>query len=335
MGKNNERGAGLFADYAAHINSEKFLFTPGPASLSSQNLEGLGPCFGRGDEEYQALEDRVLQFLKEMTGHSQIIRLQGSASLGLEIVALNFLYGRVAIVGTGYYSTRLKELTQQAKTWLQKITDIIIVPWEELSEATVYADWVWACPTETSLGLKINIRDISSFARRSKAALALDATASVGLESGHEEAEVVVYSSCKGLFGLTGAAFVAYNNNPANEVHSFYLAVESHKQKKMTGPYHSIQSLQHVLPIHADLRAAVVTNKERFTSQMAPYLMWPGENQPLLCTSVSVRLGSTSGRGVLYQPRSTSRGSVISHLGEVHLGQAASGTILNDLAVLD
>ena len=34
----------------------------------------------------------------------------------------------------------------------------------------------------------------------------LDATASIGLESGHEQAEILAYSSCKGLFGLTGAA---------------------------------------------------------------------------------------------------------------------------------
>ena len=37
----------------------------------------------------------------------------------------------------------------------------------------------------------------------------LDATASIGLEANHELSDVMAYSSCKGLFGLTGASFVS------------------------------------------------------------------------------------------------------------------------------
>ena len=33
----------------------------------------------------------------------------------------------------------------------------------------------------------------------------LDATGSIGLERYHELADVISFSSCKGLFGLTGA----------------------------------------------------------------------------------------------------------------------------------
>ena len=49
----------------------------------------------------------------------------------------------------------------------------------------------------------------------------LDATASIGLETNHNYADVIGYSSCKGLFGLTGAAFIAYNEPPQNEINSF------------------------------------------------------------------------------------------------------------------
>ena len=31
--------------------NKKVLFTPGPASLSKENIMGLEPCFGRGDGE--------------------------------------------------------------------------------------------------------------------------------------------------------------------------------------------------------------------------------------------------------------------------------------------
>ena len=51
----------------------------------------------------------------------------------------------------------------------------------------------------------------------------LDATASIGLEKDHELADVLSFSSCKGLFGLTGACFICFNVNIFNDVKSFYL----------------------------------------------------------------------------------------------------------------
>ena len=75
----------------------------------------------------------------------------------------------------------------------------------------------------------------------------LDATASIGLEIGHELSDAMAYSSCKGLFGLTGASFISFNEMPSNEIDSFYLNLASHLDRKMTGPYHSICSLYYVL----------------------------------------------------------------------------------------
>ena len=40
----------------------------------------------------------------------------------------------------------------------------------------------------------------------------LDATASIGLEKKHELADVIFFSSCKGLLGPTGLGFIAYKN---------------------------------------------------------------------------------------------------------------------------
>jgi galactokinase len=37
--------------------------------------------------------------------------------------------------------------------------------------------------------------------------LYVDATGSIGLEDNHQLADVMAFSSCKGLFGLTGAGF--------------------------------------------------------------------------------------------------------------------------------
>ena len=92
----------------------------------------------------------------------------------------------------------------------------------------------------------------------------LDATASIGLENDHNLADVIGFSSCKGLFGLTGAAFIAYNGKPNNEVNSFYLDLNSHINKLMTGPYHAICSLYDVLNNHQIHRESVLINKNKF-----------------------------------------------------------------------
>ena len=78
----------------------------------------------------------------------------------------------------------------------------------------------------------------------------LDATASIGLEPNHDLADVIGYSSCKGLFGLTGASFVSYKSKPKNKVKSFYMDINTHINKKITGPYLSIGSLYYVMKIY-------------------------------------------------------------------------------------
>lgn len=320
-------------DFVAERNRAKILFTAGPASLLPENLQGLRPCFGRGDEDYAAVEERVLTALGGMTGHRRVARLQGSASLALEIMALNFLYGKVLVVDTGYYSDRLKWLAESAQRRQGAITEVRSTGWEDLEHVSGPFDWVVACSVETSRGLRLPIALLADTAKRSGARLMLDATASIGLESGHEQADVIGYSSCKGLFGLTGGAFVAFNEAPDQEVDSFYLSLETHLERKMTGPYHAIASLVEVLPHHDDFRAAVEINKARCSKEMADWLIYPEAQQPLLCTYVDRQVSATDPRAILYTPRSKLDGSVICHLGEVHLGREAKGEILDYLEV--
>src|SRR5215831_3732846 len=86
------------------IKNRKAILTPGPGSLLPENLLGIVPCFGRGDPEYQVIESRVLASLRKMTGHDRIARMQGSASLALEIATRNFVVGRTLLTDTGYYA---------------------------------------------------------------------------------------------------------------------------------------------------------------------------------------------------------------------------------------
>ena len=83
------------------------------------------------------------------------------------------------------------------------------------------------------------------------------------MEKDHGFADVLGYSSCKGLFGLTGAAFVAFNSLPNNKINQFNLNIYNHLEK-MTGPYHAICSLNDVLKNYDDFKYAVTTNKKIF-----------------------------------------------------------------------
>lgn len=326
-------GLVTLAEFVQRRNQEKLLFTAGPAALVTENLSGLRSCFGRDDNDYVAVERRVINALQKMSGHANLVRMQGSASLGLEIMSLNFLFGRVLVVESGYYSQRLSSLAQSAQRQFKQVQEVLSCEWSQLENIQGKFDWVFACYTETSCALKLPIDILRKTADRLGAQLMLDATASIGLEPRHELADAIAYSSCKGLFGLTGAAFIAFHNKPTVAVDSFYLNIENHVEKRMTGPYHAIASLDEVLNKHEEFLASVVKNKNVFTKKMAAYLTRPHEQQPLLCTHVNCKIKTQDKRAVLYKPRTDFGGSVVCHLGEAHLGRAARGHILSALEI--
>ena len=319
------------SEYINFRNNQKHLFTAGPASLTDKNLKGLRPCFGRGDKDYEDIENFVLNKLRDLSGHEKIIRFQGSASLALEIITLNFLYGDILIISTGYYSDRLIKLVNSAKKSLKKIKKIDIVEYKELDKISGRYNWIVSCYTETSRGLKISLKTLKSKASQLKSKIMLDATASIGLESDHFLADVIGYSSCKGLFGLTGAAFIAYNKDPINEVDSFYLNFENHLEKRMTGPYHAICSLFEILKDYEKYKNTVIENKKKFLIKFKKYINIPIENQPLLCTFTTCRVLAETDKAILYSPRDLKNGSIVCHLGEVHLGELAKGELINIL----
>jgi aspartate aminotransferase-like enzyme len=267
-------------------NNKIKLFTPGPSSLVYENLHSLEPCFGRGDLQYDKIEKEVLKNILKISGHKHIARLQGAASLALEIMILNYIQGKVLIIQTGVYS----------KKKYNKIKNIDYINHKNLNDIYKSYDWIMACPVETSVGFKIPISDLNKLKKKCKAQLALDATASIGLEKGHYLSDIAAFSSCKGLFGLTGGAFITFNRKAQNEIHEFNLNIENHLNKKMTGPYHA-----------------------------------KNMNQPNLCTLVKKKVHKKNKSVVLYESRADIIGSVVCHLGEVHLKNKAKGEILKNI----
>ena len=316
-------------------NKNKKLFTPGPASLLYENIYPIEPCFGRGDAQYEKIENIVLNKLKNMSKHKHITRMQGSASFALEVMINNFIYGKILILKTGIYSDRLLSMSNASKVNFKKIKKIDYVDNENIDEISKKYDWIMGCPVETSVGLKTPIVKLHKLKKRCKAKLALDATASIGLEVDHEFSDVLAYSSCKGLFGLTGAAFVAFNSFPNNRINQFNLNIYNHLEKKMTGPYHSIYSLYNVLKNYNDFKYSVVANKKFFLKKMEQYLTYGKNQQPYLCTLINKKIIKKDKKTILYQSRADISGSVVCHLGEVHLKRKAKGKIINSIKVLD
>ena len=323
----------MFKQFIKDKNKKKVLFTPGPASLSEENIKNLAPAFGRGDSEYQSSEKKVLNLLKKMSGKKQIVRMQGSGSFAIEVMIANFLYGKVLIINTGYYSDRLHTISKNCKNYFKYIKKIDTVNWKKLNKVNGNYDWLLCCYTETSRGLKLPIKSLYNLSKKINSKLMIDATASFGLEENHHLANVFSYSSCKGLFGLTGASFIYYDNNPSNEIKSFNLSLLSHKEKKMTGPYHSIYSLLQILPKHNDFKQAVKINKKKFMMIAKKYLIYKKNYQPLICTAINKKIYSKKKGVVLYKTREKINGSIINHLGEVHLKRKAKGKILDFLKI--
>lgn len=295
------------------IANQKLMLTPGPALILHENLSGLKPVFGRGDREYQSIYDYVINWLRKLSGQDNIVAAQGSATLAIELAAHTFISGRVLVVLTGYYSERLRKL-------LPKCEQIDVVRYDQLNELNEQQyDWVLCAYTETSRAFKINLEWLRSKADRLKSKLFVDATGSIGLENGHELADVIAFSSCKGLFGLTGAGFVAYKQGLEERKQDalFYFNIDTHKNKTVTGPYHAICSLYDVIPIHTKLVERVKNSKKLFMERFKKFI--PSlENQPLLCTYLNGTIKAKDDKVVLYSPRNPLPGSIVCHLGEIH-----------------
>ncbi len=290
--------------------NKKLMLTPGPAAIVHEAVMQLQPVFGRGDSAYEEISREVLQWLREISGQDNVIALQGSATLALEIAAHAFLGGKALLISTGYYSDRLAKL-------LPSSLELDTIEYDKLGEIKRKYDWVLCAYTETSVALKLDLPEVRELANNSGAKLFVDATASIGLENLHELADVMAFSSCKGLFGLTGGAFIAHNSDlEIQTTTSFYLNFRTHAEKLVTGPYHVMASLFGVMQHHSILKSRVAASKRQVLSDWKDFVVRP-TSQPLLCTLLDGTLSPLDEDIVMYEPRGLERGSIVCHLGEI------------------
>ena len=292
------------------INNKKLMLTPGPSVVLFENFKHLKPLFGRGDNEYENMSKSVMNWIKKLSGQDNVISMQGSATLALELALHSFVSGKILLISTGYYSDRLKKL-------LPKNCSLKICEYNEIKKIKNNYDWVLCAYTETSVAFKLKKKKIKDKANKFGAKLFVDATGSIGLEDNHELADVMAFSSCKGLFGLTGASFVAFKSDlTPQELDTFYFNLETQKNKMITGPYHAIASLYGIIDQHNTLKKRVIKSKQILLKEYHKIVR--RDNQPLLCTYLEGKVIPKDDNVVLYSPRSNLSGSVVCHFGEVH-----------------
>ena len=302
-------------------NNQKLMLTPGPAVVLQENIENLKRLFGRGDDEYTLMANDVIQWIKKLSGQDEVVMSQGSATFALELAAHSFVKGKVLLISTGYYSDRLERL-------LPKTCEVTICKYNDLQSLSEKFDWVLCAYTETSIAFKVDLQSIKIKADELGAKLYVDATGSIGLEDGHNLADVMAFSSCKGLFGLTGACFVAYKRSLTPELSEyFYFNLDTQKNKMVTGPYHAIASLYGVMNHHNTFKERVINSKNCVLEKW--HKLVRNDNQPLLCTYIEGHVIPNDDNIVLYSPRSNLSGSVICHFGEIHSNEVNINNRIN------
>lgn len=173
--------------------------------------------------------------------------------------------------------------------------------------------------TETSCAFKVNLPTLRKIADDCGASLYVDATASIGLEDHHELADVIAFSSCEGLFGITGAAFVAYKNHLVfNEPSQLYLNLQTHQERRNTGPYHAIASLHRVTGVYTEIVKRVKRTKQYVLNKWPDLVGVSDEEKPMLRTYIDAKVTTDDPNVVLYTPCSLLKGTVICHFGEAH-----------------
>jgi 2-aminoethylphosphonate-pyruvate transaminase len=219
---------------------QKITFCPGPGALIPEWTKSQKEFFGRNDKEYQKIKNKTLQWLKKISQKDFVIPIAGSGS-NAAVVAINtFLTGKILIVNTGYYSNR----------WFREIkntinyTKIYNVKYEDLKFFNKEINYILFVYVETGLCKKFDIQKIFDLKKKFKAKLIIDAVASIGLEENHKLADVVFFSSCKGLFGPTGLGFIGYNKNcRLIKAKSFIANYVSHQEGLYTLGYNCMSAL--------------------------------------------------------------------------------------------
>lgn len=297
-------------------NSTRITFCPGPGAVIPEWFKGQREFFGRGDNYYEGIKSRTLSWIKKVSSQNNVIPIAGSGTTAAILAFNTFLKGKICVVKTGYYSDRWYSYLKKARI-AKKVKYISI---ENLNKKKLSFDWIIFVYVETAACRKFDIRSIYKAKKRMRAKLMLDATASIGLEKHHNLADVIFFSSCKGLFGPTGLGFIAYKNG-LKKIRSkdFWYDYVTHEKTKYTLGYNCIAALEKISMIHSKFK-----NKLMF----AKSFMKKYTKDPLLCPNIGISLNRKINKSkiskniLLYIPRKKAGYDTIFFLGMIKFSKS-------------
>lgn len=231
------------------LNKKKVTFSPGPGAVIPEWFNSQKEFFGRGDKEYNYIKKKTIDWLKFVSGQDKIVPISGSATTAAIVGINSFLSGNILVIETGYYSSRWLNYLVSTK----KKKNVKSIKYEDFIKKKYVPNisWVVFVYVETASCLKFDLKKIYNITKKSSGKLFLDATASIGLEKNHHLADVLFFSSCKGLFGPTGLGFLGHKKKLIVKNHKdFWLDYKTHEQEMYTLGYNCIASLYSISKYH-------------------------------------------------------------------------------------
>lgn len=229
----------------------RITFCPGPGAVIPEWSEGQTELFGRGDNYYNSVKKKVLTWIKKISKQNNVIPIAGSGTTAAILAFNTFLTGKVCIIKTGYYSDRWYNYIKKTKL-VKKIKYLTL---QNLNNQKTKFNWIIFVYVETASCRKYDIKKVFMIKKKTKSKLMVDATASIGLENYHNLADVIFFSSCKGLFGPTGLGFVAHKSQ-AKKIRSkdFWYDYETHEKSKYTQGYNCLAALEKISSKHSKFK---------------------------------------------------------------------------------
>ena len=165
---------------------------------------------------------------------------------------------------------------------------------------------------ETASCKKFDLRLVRQICNKNKINLMVDSTASVGLEKDHNLADVVFFSSCKGLFGPTGLGFIGYKKKlKIKESKDFLLNYKTHKNSLYTLGYNCMAALYAISKTHKNLRKKIIFSKNYLKNYALDFYKCP-----LIGISLRNKIKDKNKKNtIFYQPRHKPGYDVIFFLG--------------------
>ena len=312
-------------------NNSKITFCPGPGAVLNDWYTYQKEYFGRGDDEYSLIKKKTLTWIKKKTGQDVIIPISGSGTTAAIIALNSFLNGKVLIINTGYYAKRWINYVKNSKLPIK----FDIVSYNDFifkKNLKKKYDWILFVYVETANCRKYDIIKVNKIAKRLKSKIMLDATASIGLEKNHNLADVIFFSSCKGLLGPTGLGFVAFKKKiKYKPLKDFWFDLETHKNSKYTLGYNCIASLYGVSKKHNLYKKRIFYASNLLKKYSVSKFTIPRIGIPLRF-NIKDKIKSNQNL-IFYKPRENPGYEVIFLLGIVKYGTSEIKKLLNKIII--